>query len=136
MPVTGAPRREEEPFVLDAGNASTSGGIVALRLPTTLCTFLAQSRVEYWRVGQRQATREIDDQFLDILGGATPNKAALFQERCHGDSLPQNTHKGTFRAEDPVANEDLLPVKHVTFDFSERGHRGHRESRRLPGRHV
>ena len=33
MPLTGAPLREEECFVLDAGTACTSGVVVALRLP-------------------------------------------------------------------------------------------------------
>ena len=35
MPLTGAPLREEECFVLNAGHACTSGVVVALRLPTT-----------------------------------------------------------------------------------------------------
>ena len=37
MPLTGVPLREEECFVLHAGNACASGVVVALRLPATQC---------------------------------------------------------------------------------------------------
>ena len=63
IPLTSAPLREEECFVLDAGNACASGVVIALRLPATQCALA---------LGQCLATREIDDQFWDLLGGATP----------------------------------------------------------------
>ena len=72
-------RRCGVPTVLQAargaGNACTSGVVVALLLQTTQCAPLwPQSRVGDWGVDHCQATREIDDQFWDLVGDTEPER--------------------------------------------------------------
>ena len=83
MPLTGAPLREEECFVLDAWNMCTSGVVVALRLPTTECAPL-WSGLGRVRQRARLTTRR------------HRARASLFQEWCHqenpGDSAGGHQH--------------------------------------------
>ena len=90
MPLTGAPLREEECFVVGAGDACTSGVVVALRFPTTQRA-LAQSRMGDRGVDQCQATRDVDDR--TCLAVRHRSRAALSQEWCHHDSSPQDPRK-------------------------------------------
>ena len=70
-----------------------------------VCTSLAQSRVEDRGLGQE--TREINDQFWDILGGATQSGALprVASSKC----LTSKSTQGTFRAADSVTEDRQSP---------------------------
>ena len=118
-PLTSAPLREEECFVLNAGKACISGVVVALRLPTT------QRAPPWptfgWETGEMTSVRQrarLTTRSETCLAVRHRARAALCQEWCHQDSQPQGPRKTLSDPKISGAGEDLLPVEHVPSDFS------------------
>ena len=144
MPLTGAPLREEVYFFLDAGNACTSGVVVAL--------FSFRRRLARVETGEltsvRQRARATTSSGTS-LAVRHRTRAALFQEWCHHHSLPHSPRKALsdLQIQSLIRISSLfsayLPASVRSFvsacrslllhrKSSQRGHRGHRESRRFP----
>uniref|UniRef100_A0A7S1ACU6 PH domain-containing protein n=1 Tax=Noctiluca scintillans TaxID=2966 RepID=A0A7S1ACU6_NOCSC len=117
--MTCASLREEECFVLDAGKCVYIWcGRRSSPSDDTACTSLAQCRVEERRVDQCQATREIDDQFWDLLGGSTPIQSGALPRVVPSGFLTARSVQDTFRSVDP-ATEVTAPGCKRTVTFEE-----------------
>ena len=115
MPLTGAPLREEECFVVGAGDACTSGVVVALRFPTTQRA-LAQSRMGDRGVDQCQATRDVDDR--TCLAVRHRSRAGALPRVVPSRFLTAGSAQDTFRSVDP-ATEVTAPGSKLTTRFEE-----------------
>ena len=98
---------------------SASGVVVAFRFPTTQCAPLWPSLG--WETGELTSVRQrasLTTSSGTCLAVRHRARAALFQEWCHKDSLPQGPRKTRSDPQSQVADEDLVPVQHVPSDFS------------------